>query len=318
MSKPHEKDRAPNTALHEADAVNPFTDSGDGRRAVRLAAGFALSVGKKNFFTYGEVFDNDEKIAGFIGRSTRDQSELVGVDAALDFPLRFTLPPVIKGFASPATVSGMYRHRKDVEREILSSHGDATRFFVTFLDNHNVKERIRFVDPNDEHKFDPQVTAGLACLFGLQGIPCVYYGSEQGLHGKGTDEAVREALWGGPGFDETNPFYVAISAIATVRREAAALRYGRQYFRPISGDGQHFGVSPFPGGIISFSRILNDQEIIVARQCRHGNCRCGGDHRPDIESPRRRVLDSFWEPSTADSSRSGGSAQCGHRASAGS
>jgi glycosidase len=225
---------------------------------------FALSVGKKNFFTYGEVFDNDEKIAGFIGRSTHDQSELVGVDAALDFPLRFTLPPVIKGFASPATVSGMYQHRKDVEREILSSHGDATRFFVTFLDNHDVKERIRFVDPNDEHKFDPQVTAGLACLFGLQGIPCVYYGSEQGLHGKGTDEAVREALWGGPGFDETNPFYVAISAIATVRREAAALRYGRQYFRPISGDGQHFGVSPFPGGIITFSRILNDQEIIVA------------------------------------------------------
>jgi glycosidase len=225
---------------------------------------FALGAGKKNFFTFGEVFDNDEKIAAFIGRSTRDQSDLVGVDAALDFPLRFTLPSVVKGFSSPATVSGMYQHRRQVEQDILSSHGDATRFFVTFLDNHDVKERIRFVDPADEHKFDAQVTAGLACLFALQGIPCVYYGTEQGLHGRGTDEAVREALWGGPGFDRGNPFYQAIRSIAGVRRAQPALRYGRQYFRPVSGDGTHYGVSAFQGGILAFSRILNDQEIVVA------------------------------------------------------
>lgn len=225
---------------------------------------FALSVGKKNFFTFGEVFDNDEKIASFIGRSTRDQSDLVGVDAALDFPLRFVLPPVMKAFAPPSAIAGMYQHRKEVEQDILSSHGDATRFFVTFLDNHDVKERIRFVDAVDPHKFDSQVTMALACLFSLQGIPCVYYGTEQGLHGKGTDEAVREALWGGPGFDRSNAFYQAIKAIAGVRRTQPVLRYGRQYFRPISGDGQHFSISPFPGGVVAFSRILNDQEIIVA------------------------------------------------------
>jgi glycosidase len=225
---------------------------------------FALSAGKKNFFTFGEVFDNDEKIASFIGRSTRDSSDLVGVDAALDFPLRFTLPSVVKSFSPPNSVSGMYQHRKDVEQNILSSHGDATRFFVTFLDNHDVKERIRFVDSGDQHKFDDQVTLGLACLFALQGIPCVYYGTEQGLHGRGTDEAVREALWGGPGFNRSSPFYQAIQSIATVRRTNPALRYGRQYFRPVSGDGQHYGVSPFSGGILAFSRILNDLEIIVA------------------------------------------------------
>jgi glycosidase len=224
---------------------------------------FALSVGKKNFFTFGEVFDNDEKIAQFIGRGTRDRSDLVGVDAALDFPLRFTLPSVTKGFSGPSSVSGMYQHRKQVEQDILSSHGDATRYFVTFLDNHDVKERIRFADPVDEHKFDAQVTLGLACLFGLQGIPCVYYGTEQGLHGRGTDEAVREALWGGPGFDRANPFYEALKNIASVRRQQPALRYGRQYFRPVSGDFHVYGVSPFPGGILAFSRILNDAEIIT-------------------------------------------------------
>ena len=228
---------------------------------------FALSIGKKNFFTFGEVFDNnaEQDIAKFVGRNTSDQIELVGVDAALDYPLFNTLKPAVKGFAAPTAVVGMYQNRKNVERNILSSHGDATRYFVTFLDNHDVKERIRYVDPPNPTKFDNQVTLGLACLYSLPGIPCLYYGTEQGLHGAGKDdEAVREALWGGPGFNRQSDFYHAIQQIATVRAQQSALRYGRFYFRPLSGDGVTFGVSGFPQGVIAFSRILNDQEVVVA------------------------------------------------------
>ena len=227
---------------------------------------FALSIGKKNFFTFGEVFDAnaEQDIARFIGRNTSDQSELVGVDAALDYPLFNNLKPVIKGFSAPTAVVGMYQNRKNVEADVLSSHGDATRYFVTFLDNHDVKERIRYVDPADPTKFDDQVTLGLACLYCLPGIPCLYYGTEQGLHGSGSDSAVREALWGGPGFDESSAFYQHIQQITTVRAQQSALRYGRFYFRPLSGDGTNFGISGFPQGVIAFSRILNDQEVVVA------------------------------------------------------
>src|SRR5262249_54338517 len=74
----------------------------------------------------------------------------------------------------------------------------------------------------------------------------------------------REALWGkGSAFDRSHPIYQALQAIARVRREQPALRYGRQYFRPISGDGRTFGLSPFPGGVMAVSRILNDQEGIT-------------------------------------------------------
>jgi glycosidase len=158
---------------------------------------FALSIGKKNFFTFGEVLDGqaEEDIARFIGRNTNDQGDLVGVDAALDYPLFNTLRPVVKGQQAPASLVGMYHRRKQVEEDILSSHGDATRFFVTFLDNHDMKERIRYVDPAVPDRYDDQVTLGLACLYSLPGIPCLYYGTEQGLSGHGTDEAVREALW---------------------------------------------------------------------------------------------------------------------------
>jgi len=57
-----------------------------------------------------------------------------------------------------------------------------------------------------------------------------------------------------------------IAQIAAVRRENPSLRYGRFYFRPVSGDGQHFGVSTFPNGVLAFSRILMDQEIVIVAQ----------------------------------------------------
>jgi glycosidase len=244
---------------------------------------FALSIGKKNFFTFGEVLDSraEEDIARFIGRNTNDQGDLVGVDAALDYPLFFTLKPVVKGQAAPSTLVDMYHRRKLVEQDILSSHGDATRFFVTFLDNHDMKERIRYVDPKDEHLYDDQVTLGLTCLYALPGIPCLYYGTEQGLHGHGSDEAVREALWGGPGFDTGSFFYRPIEKLAKVRGERPALRYGRFYFRPVSSarDSTTFGITTFQQGVLAFSRILNDEEVLVVANT---NTAKGQDQSVDV------------------------------------
>jgi glycosidase len=187
------------------------------------------------------------------------------VDAALDYPLFNSLRPTIKGFSSPASVVGTYNIRKQTEQFILRSHGDASRYFVTFLDNHDMKARLRYVQAGNEHEFDDQVTIGMACLYALPGIPCIYYGTEQGLHGSGSDPAVREALWGiAPGFPQNTFFYTELQKMVAVRNAEPALRYGRFYFRPISGDGVNFSVSGFPGGILAWSRILNDQEVLVA------------------------------------------------------
>ena len=227
---------------------------------------YALSIGKKNFFTFGEVWTNDSEgaIADFIGRNTQIAGDLVGVDAALDYPLFDVLKPTVKGFSPPSDVVGMYQHRKAVENGILSSHGDATRFFVTFLDNHDVKERVRHLDPAMQPALDDEVTLGMACLAFLPGIPCVYYGTEQGLTGAGSDPAVREALWGKPGgFDPSGGFFSEIAKIYRVRSQEPALRYGRTYFRQLSGNGVDFGFSHVGPGVLAFSRILNDREMLV-------------------------------------------------------
>lgn len=235
---------------------------------------FASSIGKKNFFTFGEVAGSEEEVARYTGRFAGDADDFVGVDACLDFPLFFILPGTVKGLPgnAPINLANLYEHRKNVQRgglghgAVISSHGEASRFFLPFLDNHDQHNRFRFVDPANPSHFDDQLTMAVGCLFGLQGIPVLYYGTEQGLHGAGdSDQNVREALWGKEGtpFDANNPFYHAIREIAAVRAGQPALRYGRQYFRQVSGSGREFGISQSAPGIIAFSRILNDMEVVV-------------------------------------------------------
>lgn len=221
---------------------------------------YALSIGKKNFFTFGEVWqdDDEERIAEFVGRNTHRDQELIGVDAALDFPMRLRLQQVCKGFAPPSELAAHFDRRREALKKIVSSHGDAGRYYVTFLDNHDLNERFHHPD------YPGQTRLALTCLMTLQGIPCLYYGTEQGLHGRGDRrEAAREALWGHAAFDEGHDLFQLVQQLSQVRLAAPALRYGRQYFRPCSGNGLDWGYSPYRGGVLAFSRVLNDREVLV-------------------------------------------------------
>lgn len=222
---------------------------------------YALSIGKKNFFTFGEVWqENDEaRIAQFIGRNTEKDDEFTGVDAAIDFPMRRRLIDVCKGDAPPAELANHFEERRKTLRKIVSSHGDAGKHYVTFLDNHDFESRF-----HNKH-FPARTKIALTCLMTMQGIPCVYYGTEQGLDGNGnTREFAREALWAlHEPFKETHPLYKLLQDLTTLRNREPALRYGRQYFRACSGNGIDFGFSPFRGGVIAFSRILNDREVLI-------------------------------------------------------
>jgi len=225
---------------------------------------YALSIGKKNFLTYGEVWDQEDKISQFVGRYTNENADLVGVDSATDFTLRDKLVPITKGFLPPVDLVDFYKQRKSVQRGIISSHGEASRFFVTFIDNHDLYERYLYSD-----KYQSQLILALTCQFALQGIPCIYYGTEQGLQGQGDKpEVVRQALWGKSGaFDESGYLFSCISKLIETRDKFSELRYGRQYFREISGNGKDFGHSVHTPGVIAFSRILGNSEVVVVANC---------------------------------------------------
>jgi glycosidase len=228
---------------------------------------FAHTLGKRNFFTFGEIIASEEQINRFVGRHSRE-TEGFGIDAALDYPLFFKLPEIVKGWRDVSELSTVFDDRRKAEEGLISSHGEAGKFFVTFLDNHDRTQRFNHPSTPQE-----QITMGLAALFCLQGIPAIYYGTEQGLTGtvdsQGypdlvNNESVREALWGKPNpFDNGHFLYQHLKVLSRLREEQSALRFGRLYFRQVSGNGRDFGYSSGAGGLVAFSRIMSDIEVLV-------------------------------------------------------
>ena len=170
----------------------------------------------------------------------------------------------------------MFELRKEKERDVITSHGEASRYFVTFLDNHDQHERFYYQDPQDPHRYDRQAILGLALPVRPAGHPLPVLRHRAGAARRGGFQRVGRRTCArrcGARLPEClrseHPFYQAIQELTRLRQEQPALRYGRQYFRPISGDGRDFGISTFPGGVLAFSRILSDQEVLVVANTEH-------------------------------------------------
>ena len=118
---------------------------------------------------------------------------------------------------------------------------------VNFVDNHDV-DRITSILSNPR-----QLPAVYTLMFGMPGMPTVYYGSEWGIEGKkgkgySTDEAIRPAL-DTPVWNELTDH---IAALARVRSSSKALCYG------------DFNIVVMTNGQLIFQRRFEDQRVLVA------------------------------------------------------
>lgn len=143
------------------------------------------------------------------------------------------------------------------------------------VDNHDQigrspRSRFLYHDP-----FQGQAILAVGYLLASLGVPCIYYGTEQGFDGGGdSDKYIRECMFGSKWgafnttghhfFNPDHPIYHGISRIAAIRQKEPALRYGRQYFREISGNGFDFGYPMDGRGTLAYSRILDETEILIA------------------------------------------------------
>ncbi|HEX3903708.1 MAG TPA: alpha-amylase family glycosyl hydrolase [Polyangia bacterium] len=236
---------------------------------------YAYALGKRGFFLFGELATpDDEVIDRYIGQNTSvtagQDTVFFGIDSILDFRLaegnsqNSALRDVLKGWADPGSV---FRRLQDQEKRALN-RGEIGRYLVTFLDNHD-----SFWQPNGRFGAgapDDQIIAGVGYLLCMLGTACVYYGTEQGFQGAGSDENMREAI-----FDHTKPqapsllntdcrIYQEIAKIAAVQRATPPLRFGRMYFRQISVDGLAFGPAFGSDYTLAFSRLLYGREVLVA------------------------------------------------------
>jgi glycosidase len=94
-----------------------------------------------------------------------------------------------------------------------------TKALVNFLDNHDV-ERFLYDAAGDTAALHNALTL----LMTEDGIPCMYYGTEQDFNG-GNDPSNREVLWTA-GFDESGATFQHFAMLAKIRKAYIALRRG--------------------------------------------------------------------------------------------
>ncbi|MDD2759736.1 MAG: alpha-amylase family glycosyl hydrolase [Methylomonas sp.] len=231
---------------------------------------FAQSIGKDNFLLVGEITGGRRR--AFETLETTGLSAALGID---DIPAKLEF--MVKGSSNPEDYFNLFRNSLLVGKD---SHTWFRNKIVTMFNDHDQvgRAKARFCADAETAKL---VLNALALNIFTLGIPCLYYGTEQGFDGHSFDNEdrfIREAMFGGEFgsfgskgrhfFDESHPVYAEFAKLAAIRTAYPALRRGRQYLRPISGDGQHFGLPVMLGGqilsLVPWSRILSDNEIVVA------------------------------------------------------
>ncbi|HNW81923.1 MAG TPA: alpha-amylase family glycosyl hydrolase [bacterium] len=211
----------------------------------------AKKKGKENFFIFGEAFDGNDEVLGSFTKNNE-------MDSVFYFSQKFQVYDAIFKHGSPTknfedlynlrkdrygTVSGV----KDADGKILSPQ----QVLVNFFDNHDLP---RFLYEKNNEK---ALRNALALLLTQDGIPCIYYGTEQNFNG-GNDPANREFL-ATSGYDTKNATFKWISSLTSIRKKYAPLRRGDM---SIVWSTDHTG-DESDAGILAFERKYKGETILV-------------------------------------------------------
>jgi glycosidase len=207
--------------------------------------------------------------------------EQTGLDAALgidDVPGK--LERMVTGQGDPADYFSLFRNWTLGEP---AGHRWYRNQVVTLVDDHDQVRKgggkYRFCG---DGRFRDLAFNVMAVQLTTMGIPCIYYGSEQGFDSggrpHGSDLILRESMFGGRFgglctqgrhfFNEDGELYRALAALIDLRKRLLPLRRGRQVLHQISADGVTFGVPHRLGermrSLVSWSRLFIDEEVLVA------------------------------------------------------
>ena len=222
---------------------------------------YARSMGKENFFMFGEAFDGSDALLGSYTQGS-------GVDSVFYFSAYFELyrnqflgnggrtcdierlhcrrhgcdsDPCAEGGAIESLYNGVGKAGgpRAESGELLNSR----QLVVNFSSNHDVGRFLYFM-PTTWSSEQKQKTLhlGLAYLLTIDGIPSLYYGVEQAFSG-GNDPANRETLWDPQfyvgrsylrqneqvvwqAYDQGNPTYQFLKTLLQIRKDEPSLRRG--------------------------------------------------------------------------------------------
>lgn len=208
----------------------------------------AAAAGKDNFLMFGEAFDGSDALIGsytcdtrsgklgwypyessdgqYVGCDHADNlggEDYQGVDSVFYFSQKFQVFDDVFKYGGPTSkIESLYSERDLHYGQAPKAHGagQAPRdILVNFVDNHDIP---RFLYDN------PSVPALKNSLFYLlteDGVPCIYYGTEQAFSG-GNDPANREPLWWS-GYDTDGDVFLHTQSLIRLRKAYEPLRRGR-------------------------------------------------------------------------------------------
>jgi glycosidase len=194
---------------------------------------FATNIGKQDFFLIGEIAGGDYNQNRYLNVLARNLNSALDIGA-----MRLTLGGVAKGLQHPT----LYFSGFDPGKAEMGSHRQVGERHVSVLDDHDhvFGDKIRF---SSEAGTDHQVVAAVALQLFTLGIPCIYYGTEQGLAGpesserhwlpdwKRSDRYLREAMFG--------PLHPRSKGLAGLPASADTFDDTLPGFGPFGTAGQH-------------------------------------------------------------------------------
>jgi glycosidase len=221
----------------------------------------AATNGNPNFFMFGEAFSSSEtKVGSYTGTEGGGPFKF---DSVLDYPLYFAVNSV---FARASGATSLIQNHYNA---VAANYDPAAQMqLVTFLDNH---DNPRFLSTSEANNNTNRLEVALAFLYTTRGIPCLYYGTEQGFDGT-TDPNDREDMFAGefkdgpggtvsqlssPGadnFNMTHPLFQWVAQLNNFRRLYPALTLGSYVNQANNSSGP---------GLFAYSRVLNTQEVFV-------------------------------------------------------
>jgi alpha-amylase len=208
------------------------------------------TMNKRNFIVFGEVFSGDDTLDG----SYTVPNEF---DSVFYFSQHYTVYRNVFEYAhDPATAQGTTQIQTLWEQKTMNYNNTPqpggigippSQAQINFLDNHDVN-RFLFDSDGDVAALRNALTLNMTA----EGIPCLYYGTEQDFHG-GDDPANREVLWT-TGFPTTGVTFTHFKHLADLRKAYVALQKGATTVRWSTNDvgGED------DAGIFAFERTGGD------------------------------------------------------------
>lgn len=185
----------------------------------------ARRLGRGDFFIFGEVFEYDDATCASYTRP--DSLGRPGFDAVLNFSMAGSLRNV---FAQGEDPSFILRSAAN-----LSLYHPASRpHLLSFLDNHDIPRFLHLARGDTA-----ALRAALTFLATSEGIPILYYGTEQGFLGGESHGANREDMFGGAwkganphgdSFDTHSELFRFTQSLLQLRRDREVLRRGQPTF----------------------------------------------------------------------------------------